>query len=276
MLQAVDIPGRPVPRREQQQRALRRKTRLERYEQVHQLHRQGWQQVRIARHLGLSRKTVRRYLATTAFPEHQPRHRISRLDPYKPYLLERWNQGCHNAARLAREIRTQGYPGCVTQVRDYVARLRQRQNSYAFPSAAPLPTALTMTPLSPRRTAYWLLRPVDENDAVQRIFLKEFFLLVPELRSSVELFRAFAAMVRARQSAAFDEWLREALQSDCAPLKKFARGLQKDEAAVVAALNMAWSNGQSEGQINRLKLIKRQMYGRAKFDLLRLRVLRPP
>ena len=85
----------------------------------------------------------------------------------------------------------------------------KRKPSQAFPSAAPLPAALTTAPLSPRRAAYLLLRPADENDDVQRIFLKEFFLLVPELRSSVELFQAFAAMVRERQSAAFDDWLQQ-------------------------------------------------------------------
>ena len=276
ILQAVDVPPRPASRHVRQLWTMRQKTRRERYEQIHQLHRQGWTQVTIARQLGICRKTVRRYLTAEALPGYRPRHRTSRLDPYKAYLLLRWNEGCHNAAQLAREIRIQGYPGCVTQVRDYVARLRQAQNSRALPTATPLPATLTTAPLTPRRVAYLLLRPADENDAAQQLFLKDFFLLIPELRAPVECFRAFAAMVRERQSAAFDKWLRQALQSECVSLKKFARGLQKDEAAVRAALDMPWSNGQSEGQINRLKLIKRQMYGRANFDLLRLRVLRPP
>jgi transposase len=91
----------------------------------------------------------------------------------------------------------------------------------------------------------------------------------------VESFQAFAAMVREQRVADFDTWLKDALHSDCTALKQFAHGLEHDEAAVRRALNSDWSNGQCEGQINRLKLIKRQMYGRAKFDLLRLRVLHP-
>lgn len=276
LIQATDVPKRPATWPEQQQSTLRRVVRLERYQQVHQLHQQGWQQIAIARHLSLSTKTVRRFWATDVFPERRSRHFTSRLDPYKPQLLQRWNQGCHNAARLAREIRLQGYPGGDTQVRDYVARLRQAQTAQPHPSAALLPTALVSTPLTPRRAAYLLLRPADEADTAHRAFLNQFFALFPELQASVEQFQAFAVMVRERQSAAFDDWLQHALHSDCASLKKFARGIQQDEMAVRAALSMTWSNGQSEGQINRLKFIKRQMYGRAKFDLLRLRVLHPP
>lgn len=276
LLPAVDVPRRPLPWREQQQSAMRRTARLERYVQVRQLHQQGWQQVSIARHLGLCRKTVHRYLAAEAFPELRPRHRVSQLDSYKPYLLRRWNQGCRNAVRLAREIRLQGYPGGVTQVRDYVARLRQAQAAQPNRFASPLPITITTAPLTPRRAAYLFLRPADENDDAHRVFLEQFFTLFPELRSPVEQFQAFAGMMREKQGAAFDEWFQHALTSDCPALKKFARGLQKDEVAVRAALNTNWSNGQSEGQINRLKLIKRQMYGRAKFDLLRLRVLHPP
>ena len=109
-VQVADVPKRPATRREQQQSASRRAARLERYEQVHQLHKQGWQQVAIAQNVGISTKTVRRFLAAESFPERRPRHLASQLDPYKGYLLQRWNQSCHNAARLAHEIRLQGYP----------------------------------------------------------------------------------------------------------------------------------------------------------------------
>jgi transposase len=275
-LQAMDMPRRRVTRREQQQATLRRRARQERFAEVHQLHQQGWPQVSIARHLRLSTTTVHRYLAMAALPEHSTRQRTSQLDPYKPYLLERWNQGCHNAVQLRREIREQGYPGCVTQVRDYVARLRQVQKSQPQLAASLLPPVLSAAPLTPRRAAYLLLNPDDENEAVHRLFLKQFFTRFPEVRTLAEHFQAFARLVREQQVAALDAWLRQALQTDCPSLKQFARGIQKDEAAVRAALSMTWSNGQAEGQINRLKLIKRQRYGRAKFDLLRLRVLHPP
>ena len=233
----------------------------------------------IAQHLGISAKTVQRFLAAEAFQERGPRHFASQLDPYKVYLLQRWNQGCHNATRLAHEICLQGYPGGVTQVQEYVARLRRAQAAPCRPSTAPLPDNLAISPLTPRRVAYLLLRPPDEEDDADREFLQQFFTLFPELRLPVEQLRGFAAMVREKerenQDVGLDDWMQQLLQGDCAPLKQFVRGIQNDEAAVRAALSMTWSNGQSEGQFNRLKLIKRQMYGRAKFDLLRLRVLHP-
>ena len=143
-----------------------------------------------------------------------------------------------------------------------------------------MPADLATSPLTPRRVAYLLLRPPDEEEDAHREFLQQFFTLLPELRLPVEQFRGFAAMVRVKEpekrDVGLDNWIQDALQSDCAPLKQFVRGLQSDEGAVRAALSMMWSNGQSEGHINRLKLVKRQMYGRAKFDLLRLRVLHPP
>ena len=120
-----------------------------------------------------------------------------------------------------------------------------------------------------------LLFPIDEHGGTLVDFRQQFFSLFPELQAIVGAFQAFAAMVREKRAADFDDWLWAALHSDCTALKQFARGLKRDEAAVRRALNSDWSNGQCEGQINRLKLIKRQMYGRAKFDLLRLRVLHP-
>ena len=127
--------------------------------------------------------------------------------------------------------------------------------------------------MTPRRTAYWLLQAADsDNDT----FSVQFFQHFPELQPTVGLFQEFATIVREKQEDRLSDWMQRSLACDCAPLRKFVRGLQHDEAAVRAALSEVWSNGQSEGQINRLKLIKRQMYGRAKFDLLRLRVLYPP
>ena len=80
-------------------------------------------------------------------------------------------------------------------------------------------------------------------------------------------------MVRERSPTKFNQWLRSAAQSKLKEFVSFARGLSEDYEAVMNALRYEWSNGQLEGQVNRLKLVKRQMYGRAKFDLLRARVL---
>jgi transposase len=276
LIQSMDIPDRILSRREQEQRTTRRAARLDRFEQVHRLHQLGWSQVAIGRSLGLSAKTIRRYLAAEVFPEHRARTMTSQLDPYKAYLLQRWNEGCHNAVQLRREIVSQGYPGGITQVRDYLARLRKAQanvGASVIPTSAPSETLSATSPLTPRRTAYWLLQAANpDND----MFSVQFFQHFPELQPTVELFQEFATMVRERREDLLSDWMQRSLACDCAPLRKFVRGLQHDETAVRAALSEFWSNGQTEGQVNRLKFIKRQMYGRAKFDLLRLRVLHSP
>jgi transposase len=275
LIQAVDVPERSPSRRDRHRNQMRRQARLERYHRVHQLYRHGWQQKAIARHLGISVRTVSRYLAAATLPEHRRRRRASKLDRHKTYLLQRWNEGCHNARQLADEIRSRGYGGGLTQVREYVARLRRAQAAQTGRPSPSLPRSLTAKPLTPRRTAFLLLFPIDEHGGTLVDFRQQFFSLFPELQAIVGAFQAFAAMVREKRAADFDDWLWAALHSDCTALKQFARGLKRDEAAVRRALNSDWSNGQCEGQINRLKLIKRQMYGRAKFDLLRLRVLHP-
>jgi transposase len=275
LLQATAVPERSPTQCEQHQSQMRRAVRLERYQQVHHLHRQGWHQVTIAQHLGISTKTVRRYLAAPAFPEHRRRRYTTKLDRYKTYLLHRWNEGCHNAARLADEIRAQGYTGGITQVREYVTRLRQAQATQTGPLASSLPASLATKPLTPRRAAFLLLCPMDANNQTQAEFSKQFFALFPELHPIVEPFQCFAVLVREKRAADFDDWMQTATHSDCTALRQFAGGLQRDEAAVRAALSSDWSSGQCEGQINRLKFLKRQMYGRARFDLLRLRVLHP-
>ncbi|MBK9748665.1 MAG: transposase [Chloroflexi bacterium] len=97
-----------------------------------------------------------------------------------------------------------------------------------------------------------------------------------QLADVYTLAQRFVRMVKNRAAPALDAWLTDSERLGVYSLHTFALGLRQDIAAVRAALETAWSNGQTEGQVTRLKLIKRQMYGRAKFDLLRLRVIHPP
>ena len=255
----------------------RREQRYQRYQLVCTLHQRGWTQAAIAQTTGLCRKTIRRWLRAGHFPELRRRRRPSRLDPYKPYLLQRWQAGCWNATHLFREIRLRGYAGEISIVRDFVRQLRQAQG---LPPGRRTLVLQQLTPeypsrLTPLRAACLALgRPErwrnDERDLVERMRQ-----LNPEIDAAIELTQAFAAMIRQRQPDALDGWLEQAAQSDSAPLRAFAAGIRRDYPAVKAALTVAWSNGQVEGQVNRLKFIKRQMYGRANFDLLRQRVLCP-
>jgi transposase len=118
-----------------------------------------------------------------------------------------------------------------------------------------------------------LLKGAEEEKAEHRAFAEELCSLCPEVRAAAELAREFSRMVRGRCAEALAGWLDVAAGSGMAEFEGFAAGLRRDQAAVVGALSREWSNGQTEGQINRLKMIKRQMYGRANFDLLRARVL---
>ncbi len=247
-----------------------RQERYEAYQTAIELTRQGISQKAIAQHLKRHPRTIRRWLQADQFPEIHRTGRSSILDPYKDYLLQRWKEGCWNAAQLHREICDQGYGGGATIVRDFVQQVRTAQG--IAPGKRCLQEAdIGSAPLTPRRAAHLILmKPEDQDEKSQQI-IQQITQLNPDISQLVTLAQAFADMVRQRQVERLDGWLGAA--QTLPALRGFARGLRQDESAVRAALSLIWSNGQTEGQINRLKFIKRQMYGRASFDLLRIRVL---
>ncbi|MBA3767877.1 MAG: transposase [Acidobacteria bacterium] len=119
-----------------------------------------------------------------------------------------------------------------------------------------------------------LLQP-EKLDDEQLSTMEKLCQLFPQIEQAKQLAQEFIRIVRERSSNQFNGWLRSAMQSKLKEFVSFARGLSEDHQAVTNALRYEWSNGQLEGQVNRLKLIKRMMYGRAKFDLLKARVLHP-
>jgi len=125
---------------------------------------------------------------------------------------------------------------------------------------------------SPRKTVWMLLKP-EELDEKERKMIDHLCHLSPEVKAAQELASSFIAMIRERRAERFDGWIGQVVESHIPELKSFADSLKQDQAAVVAALTHEWSQGQVEGQINRLKMIKRQMFGRANLDLLRKRVV---
>jgi transposase len=245
--------------------------RVEHYEQVNALHRVGVAKLEIAQALGISRRTVYRYLSLTTPPERrQPRSTRRRLlEPYEPYLLRRWQEGCHNRSRLYREIRDQGYRYGASNVFRFLKRV-ERQRGRAILGAGGPPTA---TPAPARHVAFMLVQRPDELSDEDRDYLGRLCTAEPTITTASALAREFATMVRERQGQRFAGWLTQASTSGIAELRGFARSLADDQAAVEAGLTLEWSNGQTEGQVNKLKLLKRQMYGRASFDLLRRRLL---
>jgi transposase len=269
----------PPPRtRVQHEAADRRARRLARYEEVIGLHTAGASQREIASRLGLSRKTVRRFLRSPGFPERaRPRRAPSALVGHEPYLRERWAAGCHNAHTLWEELRARGFTGAPARVRSYVApwRTRPARRGRAAQRTSPgSPPAFQPTRVwSPRRARWLLLQPQDTLREDERHYRTLLLADAPDLVRAIGCVEDFSAIVRERDEQRFQRWLVEAERGTLPELRGFAAGIRRDQAAVEAALTTPWSNGQTEGQINRLKTLKRQMYGRAKLDLLRQRFL---
>jgi transposase len=278
--QAVE-PAAPFPAASARAKAAEsRERRLARYQQVWALHREGWSGAQIARQLGFGRHTVLRYLKHERFPERQhPRKRArSLLDPWKPVILERWNSGCRHSLRLFYELRRQGYRGSYPTLARYTRQLRQAQAGIALeprtrrhPPAQPID--LPKRPLTARSAAWLVLRRAENRDAEETERLNRLRLQQGALADAIALAEEFAALVRARQPERLEPWLARAQDSPLAAFRNFAKKLDADIEAVRAAVSLAWSNGPVEGQINRLKMLKRQMYGRANLDLLNRRFL---
>jgi transposase len=261
-----------------------RARRMAQYELIQQLRHEGYNIAQIARLLGLHRDTVRKNFYATNFPERKLRHaERSILEPYLPHLEQRHREGCENAMQLWREIKAVGYPGTPRQALRWM-QLRRTQPAPSTPNkyrpASPEPVAPTpsedqwLLP-SPKQLAWLLVRNPD-NLTEQETIIIAHLQKDPDISIVYPLARQFASMIRERSADLLDTWLDACLSAGVIQLYNFAIGIQQDCLAIRAALETPWSNGQTEGQVNRLKFIKRQMYGRAHFDLLRLRVLYAP
>ena len=249
----------------------RQARRQVRFDEVLRLRQLGWTQNRIGQQLHLSTKTVRRYLASRTLSSGRRPNVTSSVTPYEPYLRQRWQEGCQNGRQLWRELRDQGFAGNYESVRRMVSRLRQgdgRRLRYR-PPVPPAPPQ----PLSPRQ-AKWLFTK-SRNDLLpdQAAYLDRLIGRTPELAQVYDQAQAFVGLVERGDLDAFEQWLASTREHSCRVLRLFAAGIERDRDAIEAGLVMVWSNGQLEGQVNRLKVIKRMMYGRANFDLLRRRVL---
>jgi transposase len=222
----------------------------------------------IAAALGLSRNTVRRFARATS-AEELPVHdgtgrRPSILDEHMTYLHERWNSGCTNAALLWQEIRARGYPGSCRQVRGYLARFRESTVVPAPASAPPKARAVT---------AWIMTRPGRLADA-DKASLDAILTASPELAAVTASVRDFAVIMNERRGhKLLEPWMTAALATGEPALRSFVTGLRADQDAVTRGLSLPWSSGAVEGHVNRIKMLKRQMYGRASPDLLRRRVL---
>jgi transposase len=251
--------------RRAEESALAVRTR-QRHEQVQALRAQGKGIKPIMRETGLAKETVRRFYRAGAADELLAKikdGRPSLLDDYKPYLHQRWNEGCTNVRQLHAELKERGFKGGYGTIRDYMLPFRE---SGAAPPAVPGPPRA-------RDLASWILTNPDNLGDDEKEKLARARERCPHLDALAGHVTEFAKILTGLHGDRLDDWI-TAVQTDDQPdLHSFARGLKHDHQAVLNGLTMPWSSGVVEGNVNRLKMLKRQTYGRASFDLLRKRVL---
>jgi len=279
---AVPVPPPPIPARAEQQAAQRAAQRQARYEQVWALHRQGWTSVAIAAQVGCSCRTIERYLHLPTWPGRQHRRHYGRsiLNPYQDYILERWNAGCHTAIQLFHELQPRGYTGSYRRVTASVSRIRQAQGipprRQGRRQILPVVAEPVAQPLPPRRATWLVLRRAEQRTEAEAQQLAQLHAQSAAVAEAIDLAQDFTHLVRQRQPEHFDAWRERASASTLEAVQRFASGLRDDYAAVKAGLTLPWSTSPVEGHINRLKMVKRQMFGRAHLDLLSRRFVLAP
>ncbi|MBA2515091.1 MAG: ISL3 family transposase [Solirubrobacterales bacterium] len=270
---AIPAPPEGRSRRARERSAQARERRRTRYEETVRLREEGWTARQTAIELGISRTTVNKFRSATAFPERQDAVPArNQVEPYAEYLRQRWDAGCRNAKQLWRELRERGFTGGFASVWRFTRSWRKSPPGTL--GAAVVGDGSVPALPSPRSVVWWLLCPKKRTEA-QTAFVERLEAESPSIRLAHAWVTEFFGMVRERKPEQLDDWLARVEASELPDLVSFCRGVRRDQEAVVAGLTLEWSNGQVEGQVNRLKLIKRQMYGRAAFDLLRARVLPP-
>ncbi|MFC9293936.1 transposase [Streptomyces sp. NPDC057011] len=241
-----------------------------RHADVQKLVAAGWTISAIARRLHLDRKTVRRFRDTdldqllASANERQP---AGVLEPFKPCLNTRFTEslGQVSGSRLFLEIRERGYRGSRQVVRRHLTALRA---GHAEPIRADIP--------SPRKVTSWIMRPQGTLSPELERRLLDVRIACPDIARACDLAGAFAELLRNRRGFLLTEWIRQAEQDAPKPVTGFAGFLRQDLDAVTAGLTLHWSSGIVEGHVNRVKTLKRAMYGRASFGLLRTRILITP
>ncbi|MFE7213815.1 ISL3 family transposase [Streptomyces sp. NPDC001204] len=257
----MEVPVPELPRTQIVERTRHR------YEDIHRLVEKGWTISAIARRLNLDRKTVPRFRDTDLdqlLASARDRRPNGVLEPFKAYLNARFaeTQGQVSGTRLFQEIHERGYRGSRQVVRKHLAALRA---GTAEPVRGDIP--------SPRKITSWIMQPRDTLTKSQDQRLLQVRLACPDITRACDLARAFADLVRHRRGCLLLERIRQAEQEAPKPMRGFAGFLRQDLDAVTAGLTLPWSSGVVEGHVNRVKTLKRAMYGRASFELLRTRIL---
>lgn len=238
----------------------------ERHAAVTELREKGYSLNAIRRELGLGFRTVYRLARATSIDELlvATRNRPSNLDRFKPYVHHRWNAGVTEATVLHAELIKLGWTGSLRTVQRYLRRFRDPDRPPPVPEKKP----------TPRRVTSWIMTNPEHLSDGDRVRLKQILARCPELEATTAHVASFAAMITQRTGRdQLPGWLDAVVADDLPALHSLVTGLRRDQDAVTNGLSLPYSSGQVEGTVNRIKMIKRQMFGRANFDLLRKRVL---
>lgn len=241
--------------------------RYDRYQQAMALRAQGSKVKEIAERVGLGKRTIQRWISMGAYVETQYHHRHrSRFDAYEAYVRQRWDEGEHNIQQLWREVKAQGYPHSARALRGHLAAARG-------PKPADLPAGGVLDHFSAKKVVWLFVRPALDLLEQEQAELEVLRQASATAETLYPLVQEFFRLVHTRQGTLLDGWLSQAAASSIPELQRFAKGLEHDKAAVLAGLMRPESNAITEGHVCKLKMIKRVMFGRAGFPLLRQRVL---
>lgn len=276
------VPQPTAAAKVRQQTRQAHQQRIQHQKTMKALHERGRSQAAIAREVGVSIRTVQRYLSQPDFSDTPPNRSTfgqGILDPYKSQLLDWWNAGIRQPRLLTFLLQREGFTGSQRTVQRYIKGLRTAQGlpPIRIKSLPPLPQVIDpqRPALAPRRAAYLMVlgpenRTPEDTELLQRLTQH------PVLAAITALADGFLTLLRQHQAEGLDDWLKQAITSTFKPFQSFATGLLEDYDAVKAGLMLAASNGPVEGLNNRLKMLKRQMFGRAGLDLLEKRFIMAP
>jgi transposase len=229
----------------------------------------------IARDLGLKRRTAYKWVRLTVLPErNRMASKASTPARFGEYLARRWNEGCMHVRTLLHEVRDRGYTGCYSQLAAFLSPWRQKEQRRIPPSSGTMPpdpgSGRTISPIV---AAALCIRPPPLLSARQRATVDVLKAALPEFARIRGLAMRFRGLMRGGRAKMLDDWLDDAATSGIHGLQRFAKTIRQDIDAVRGAASERWNNGPTEGQVNRLKVLKRSMYGRAGIALLRIRML---
>ena len=274
--QTLNVPPRRRSTREEAERAAALERRRQRVRMVKDLHKQGLAIAQIARQVRCSRTFVRVCIRMDGLPEsRQHRRAPSPLEPFVAYLHGRWNEGCKNAMQLLRELQERGFQGSYKHVHLWSLGVRsleaERPEGVSVPSLTEV--VRERRGVSPLQLSWLMVLPPARLNEEEHGLLGDVLRRNEKLRRAHELAQEFLSLVRERRPDDLGAWLQHAEHCERPDFRTFAASLRREQDALLAAVALPWSNGPTEGVVNRIKLVKRLMFGRGSFELLSKRVL---